>query len=292
MPVPVVAIQVEFVAEPSAMHQLLEACDAGVGPDACALASDSGATGAPYLAYVSWLDEARRQALVEVGPRAELRGSFEFRRLKFTEGDAPHERWQAIGLTVATLLGSGSAPEPLEPQPMPAVEPPAEQATPRAWRAGVSARVGSGFSTWGASVGLGVSLAYDLPDLPLFPLAFGGWRTATERGITGQWWEAGVGLGARKQLGPLRVALMGLVTGQWLGVSASRADSSDSGRSSTSGVSGALEIAWPASGAVGGTLGLQLLEVARATEVRSSGTVVLETPRASYGASLGLEGRF
>lgn len=291
MPVPVVAIQLELPVEPPFAARLVEACSAGAGPGACVLAADAAANQAPYLAYISWLDAGHEHALVEVGPRQELRGGFEFRRLKFTHEDQPPDRWEAIGLTVATLVGRETPVEPSRVAVPPPEKPPSDPVERRPWRGSVSARVGSGFRT-GASVGLGLNVAYDLSALPLFPLLFGGWRTATEEGITGQWWEIGFGLGAQENLGPLRVALAGLIVGQFFGVSATRADSSDSGRSSTSGLAGMLEFAWPATGAIGATLGLHVLQVARATEISSAGTVVLETPRTSFGASLGLEGRF
>jgi hypothetical protein len=291
MPVPVVAIHLELPVEPPFTARLVEACSAGAGPGACVLSEDAGADLAPYLAYVSWLDAGRQHALVEVGPRHDLRGSYEFRRLRFADEDQPADRWEAIGLTVATLVGPDDAPaEPPRAAPPPA-KAPVDPVESRPWRGGVSARVGSGFRT-GASVGLGLNLAYELSGVPLFPLLFGGWRSATEQGITGQWWEVGFGLGAQQNLGPLRVALAGLIVGQFFGVSATRADTSDSGSSSTSGLAGMLEFAWPASGVVGANLGLHVLRVARTTEISSAGSVVLETPATSFAASLGLEGRF
>ena len=291
MPVPVVAIHLELPVEPPLAARLVEACCAGAGPGACVTTPDAGAEQAPYLAYVSWLDAGREHALVEVGPRHELRGSFEFRRLKFTPDDRPPDRWEAIGLTVATLVGRDAPVEPPASTAPSPVKVPIDPVEYRPWRGGVSARVGSGFRT-GRSVGLGLNVAYELSVVPLFPLLFGGWRTATEEGITGQWWELGFGLGAEQDLGPLRVALAGLIVGQFFGVSATRADTSDSGRSSTSGLAGMLEFAWPAAGVLGATLGLHVLQVARATEISSAGTVVVETPRTSFATSLGLEGRF
>lgn len=300
MPVPVVAIHLEFPAQPPDVQQLLDACNAGAGVGACVPSEDPSADGARYLAYVSWLDEARQHALVEVGPPEAVRGSFEFRRLKFSDGDQPSERWEAIGLTVATLVGaeepesldapvgpSGAPPSAGAPPPPVALEPPEV----RPWRAGVSAQAGSGFRT-GLAVGLGVSLAYELPGLPLFPVAVGAWRTATEQGVTGDWWEAGVGLGAQAGFGPVRVALSGLVVGQLLDASATDEGATDSGSSTTSGVLGSLSCAWPQRGPLGVTLGAHVLQLARATEVSSGGSVVVETSRTNFGASLGLEGRF
>lgn len=299
MPVPVVAIQLEFPARPPEVQQVLDACNSGAGPGACVVAADPSADAARYLAYVSWLDEGQEHALVEVGPPEALRGSFEFRRLRFSERDQPRERWEAIGLTVATLVspeGSGTTDMPAEPidslPPTATLEPPVVEAPERRpWRAGVSGRVASGFRS-GVSAGLGVSLAYELPGLPVFPALFGGWRTATEEGITGHWWEVGVGLGAETALGPLRLSLSGLVLGQLLDVSATQEGASDSGSSSTSGVMLGLELAWPYRGPVGVTLGGHFLQLARATQISSEGEVVLETSRSNFGASLGLEGRF
>jgi len=301
MPVPVVAIQLEFPARPPDVQQVLDACNAGAGPGACVVAADPNADAARYLAYVSWLDEGRQHALVEVGPPEAVRGSFEFRRLRFSERDQPQERWEAIGLTVATLAGAG--PESSVPSDVPAPPngaaasdraletPPVAAPERRPWRAGVSGRVASGFRS-GVSAGLGASLAYELPGLPVFPALFAGWRTATDEGITGQWWEVGVGLGAGTALGPVRLSLSGLVVGQLLDASATQEGSNDSGSSSTSGVMLGLELAWPYRGPVGVTLGGHFLQLARATQISSEGAVVLETSRSNFGASLGLEGRF
>ncbi len=290
MPIPVVAIQLEAPVEPQYVQQMLKACDTGAGQGACVLASDPNAHYARHLAYVSFLDESHQHQLIEVGERGELRGSYEFQRLKFTVDDLPSERWQAVGLTIASLARPGPSAEPR----IPVLEPPQriEEPTVRSWRGAVSARVGSGFLDKGASAGLGFSLAYDLPGVPLFPLVWGGWRTATAEGVTAEWWETGVGLGAETSLGDVRIAVSGLVVGQLLRASANRAESSDSGSSGTTGVSSALQLVWPASGPAGATLGLHVLQVARATEISSSGTVILETPATNYGASLGLEGRF
>lgn len=295
MPLPVVAIHLELPVAAPDVQTLLEACNAGAGTGACVVSADPNADAARYLAYVSWLDEAQQHALVEVGPPEAVRGSFEFRRLKFNESDQPAERWEAIGLTVATLVGA-EAPGVLElPPELPAVAPPPpdphEPPEMLAWRAGVSAQVGSGFRT-GLAAGLGVSLAYELPVLPLFPVVSGSWRTATEQGITGHWWEAGVGLGAQAGLGSVRVALAGLVVGQLLDASATEQGQSDSGSSTTTGILGALSVAWPYRGPLGGTLGVHVLQLATATEISSAGNVVVETSRTNFGASLGLEGRF
>jgi len=292
MPLPVVAIQIEVPAEPPYVEQLLEACNAGAGPGACVLA-DARTERAPYLAYVSWLDDAEHHALIEVGPRQDVRGSFEFRRLRFSQEDRPHERWEAIGLTVASLI----APMPTVESPAPTAvvssehAPPAEEPA-KAFRAGVAARIGSGSEGAGPSAGLELSLAYECEALSLFPVAFCGWRTAAEGGYTGQWWEGGIGLGLERSLGPLRLGLAGLVVGQLFSVSASHGGADDSGKSSTPGLAAAVQCSWPRDGAVGATVGAQVLQLARATEISAAGTPALEAPRTNYGASLGLEGRF
>ena len=289
---PVVAIQIEVPAEPPYVEQLLEACNAGAGPGACVLA-DARAEHAPYLAYVSWLDDAERQALVEVGPRQDVRGSFEFRRLRFAQEDQPDERWEAIGLTVASLIAPMPAAQPPAPTTgVPSGPAPPDEESARAFRTGVAGRIGSGFERAGPSAGLELSLALELEALSLFSLVFGGWRTAAEGGYTGQWWEGGIGLGVEHYLGPMRLGLAGLVVGQVLSVSASHEGANDTGKSSTPGLAAAVQCSWPRGGAVGATVGVQVLQLARATGISAAGVPVLEAPRTNYGASLGLEGRF
>ena len=139
----------------------------------------------PYLAYVSWLDQDQQHALVELGNRGEVRGSFEFRRLKFTKQDLPAERSEAIGLTVASLAGSTTPPEPAASAPEIPVQV-SEPSNPLRWRLEVTARIASGFRGAGAAPGGALRLAYNLPGLVLFPVGFAGWRTASEAGITGK----------------------------------------------------------------------------------------------------------
>lgn len=303
MPVPVVAIHLEFPAQPPELQQLLAACNAGAGTGACVPSADPSADEVRYLAYVSWLDEARQHALVEVGPPEAVRGSYEFRRLRFSDADQPPERWEAIGLTIATLVGAESPPQ-LATEASPAASPPSASAPAAAptpapvlapyvpsWRAGVGAQAGSGFRS-DLALGLGVSFAHTPPELPIFPVVVGAWRTATERGVTGHWWEAGVGLGVQVDVGPVRVALSGLVVGQLLSATATEAGDTDSGSSTTSGVMGELSFAWPRSGPVAVNAGARVLQLARSTEVSSAGSVIVETARTNLGANLGLEARF
>src|SRR4051812_42837590 len=91
---------------------MVTACSQGLPEGKCALAREtSESTPAEAVALVLWQGNQFLQVTVRVGRRGT---EWVTRNLSFTERDELRDRWTAVGLTVATLVGEGKtiAPEP------------------------------------------------------------------------------------------------------------------------------------------------------------------------------------
>jgi hypothetical protein len=82
---------------------LVAACNESVADAHCALASDAPPPDIAAAAVVSW-DEDRRIANVSVVLRRGTKAWLS-RRIEFKDADAPRERFRAVGLVIATLVG-------------------------------------------------------------------------------------------------------------------------------------------------------------------------------------------
>jgi hypothetical protein len=298
VPIPIVAIQVEQPPEASEwVAQMVTACTSGVSPNRCASADDPEAPKASHLAYVSWLDEAKQHALIEVGTPDKPRGHWRFQRLRFTTGDPPLDRWHAIGLTVATLVGTRE-PEParkdlppaLAAQPV-AVEEHAEQPHPF-WLA-VQGSLGTGFQGSHPAAGINLRVAYAVEAVPLFSTLTAGSRAASDGSVLGTWWDFGVGLGAYWQLSSVRASAAALVVAQSFRASVeSSGGDEDSGTSATLGSGLLVELTWPSDGRVGFTLGGRGVWLRSPTEISVANQPAAESPQRSYTGFAGVEARF
>jgi hypothetical protein len=103
---PVVVIEVVTEA-PSvvAARAMLDACSAGVREVKCELARETAREPHLATATVKWFDSSEHAVRIEVrGARSDASAP-EVRVLTFKETDAHIERWRAVGLTIATLVG-------------------------------------------------------------------------------------------------------------------------------------------------------------------------------------------
>src|SRR5439155_16058043 len=84
----------------------------------------------PAIAIVAWDDEGHLAVRVEVGLRRGDQSEWLARQVSFRDSDAEIERWRAVGLIIATLVGEASsgagasAPSPLVAEPARAAERP------------------------------------------------------------------------------------------------------------------------------------------------------------------------
>jgi hypothetical protein len=217
--VPTVVIDVPPADRPAAHAQVLaDSCTRSLASEGkCALAVEGSEeqAQAEAVAIVSWADDDRRVARIEVGLRKAARGEWRARTIEFRKEDAPVERWRAVGLVIATLVGEtirarveAKASEPPQAAPPPGPKPlsPKREAPPqspvraphdRLWL-DVTALIGSGLDV-AARRGAGLRVAWAPIDPPLY-LALSGDYTATSRdamtGIAGQWLRVGGGVGA------------------------------------------------------------------------------------------------
>jgi hypothetical protein len=210
---------------------MVEACSHAVFEGRCALALDTSSdtkfapsptapgddaeagadADSQAVAIVTWNDVDHRVARVEVGLRRATRGEWLARTIEFTRGDAPRERWVAVGLVIATLVGqtlhveppaAPPAPPPPPPAPPSHVEAPPSPAVPpghdKAWVDG-EALLAPGLDSGAARTGGSLRFAWAPLRAPLFASAGGGYAwTAREpsSGVAPSWATLAAGAGA------------------------------------------------------------------------------------------------
>ena len=93
------------VAEPHHEYAaaMIEACTAALRRGRCELEAEGGEPPSA-VAVVSWIGDDRMGALVEVGEAATT-DRWARRSIEFVAADPERERWRAVGITVAALVG-------------------------------------------------------------------------------------------------------------------------------------------------------------------------------------------
>jgi hypothetical protein len=109
---------------------MVGACSEGLrGGGVCALAAAKNEP-SPAVAIVAWDDEGHLAVRVEVGLRRGDQSEWLARQVAFRESDAEVERWRAVGLIIATLVGEASSVAEARAAPPAIAEPPHEPAHP------------------------------------------------------------------------------------------------------------------------------------------------------------------
>jgi hypothetical protein len=111
MPLPLVVVEVpaQDRAAPESTV-LLEACTSGLGGGRCELTGPPNSGGASAIAIVSWRDEDRLSALVEVARVQQPSEGWRSEELRFKPEDRRVERFRTLGLAIATLFREASLP--------------------------------------------------------------------------------------------------------------------------------------------------------------------------------------
>ena len=108
---PVVVVEIVSEAPSVSMARaMLEACSASVREGKCELSTEAASE--PHLAdaTVSWSDSTEHAVRIAVqGVRGGVPGVHQ-RVLRFKDTDVRVERWRAVGLTIATLVGDALPP--------------------------------------------------------------------------------------------------------------------------------------------------------------------------------------
>lgn len=101
---PVVAVQIgPAESAPALERQLLEACSAGLERARCVSARGIGQAAPRGIAIVSWDSPAHATIQVGLGAEEGAAPLWVSRELSFASGDPAHERWRAVGFTIALL---------------------------------------------------------------------------------------------------------------------------------------------------------------------------------------------
>jgi hypothetical protein len=114
MPLPLIVVEIpaqDRAAPESSV--LLEACTKGLGSGRCELTEPANAGPVSAIAIVSWRDEDRLSALVEVA-RVQQREGWRSEELRFKAEDRRIERFRTLGLAIATLFREASLPQSSE----------------------------------------------------------------------------------------------------------------------------------------------------------------------------------
>ncbi len=94
---------------------LVRACSDSVAEGRCVLASERDEPNVTAVAIVTWEDAARRAVTLTIGLRRLARAEWLSRRVEFRDADAQKERWRAVGLVIATLVGQADRGAPADP---------------------------------------------------------------------------------------------------------------------------------------------------------------------------------
>ena len=119
MPLPLIVVEVPAQDRgASETAALIEACTGGLGGGRCQLTQTRDPESVSAVAIVSWRDDQRLGALVEVSRVRQPSESWRSEELRFKPEDQRLERFRALGLAIATLFreaqppNGASTPEP------------------------------------------------------------------------------------------------------------------------------------------------------------------------------------
>jgi len=258
-------------------------CVAGAEDDVPSETGGSEATDvAPAMAIITWPDGDLRHVrvvLAQSGAPVERWLSHETR---FADEDPVRERWRAVGLTIAALMGGADADRAASPE-SPAVPASIEQPTRessdvglrpdqrgRGW-VGLAAVVGPGLDDGSVRAGAQISAGQSLGKLPIFLTASGGYafRPEDAQHVSVQWLTVGAGAGFAWELPRIDLGLRARAELVFEQVKAKVASTPLSGGERwTPGVRGGVEGAWPSRGRFAIIAGLELWGLTGGTGIR------------------------
>lgn len=299
---PVVAVEIAPAAQAASPGTavLLDACSRAVTQGSCVAAEhglDRSALGA--VATVSW--RSTEQVSVQVGLPGRAETDWLSRDLTFTERDAPNERWRAVGLTIATLVGelvghepdtaAVVAPKVADVPPKAAIRsrrPPeavshlrADGALGRRRYLGIEAggQVGWGIPEGPGRIGPYAQLAYTLLELPIFvhtSFSYTVRASSAEPVLT--WMRLGLGGGAFVTYESARLELAASGFLEQITASARHPVTGveDSGARWLPGISMDVRGVWPASGQVSLVIGTEASLRLRPLRISNAGREVAQ----------------
>jgi hypothetical protein len=308
MPLPLIVVELPAVGnDGKEAAALLEACTSALSAGRCALARDEPDASATAVAVVSFRNDARLNAVIEVGRQRGERDAWLTQEFVFQREDAPSERYRALGLAIATLFndisevrrGEATPEKHAEATPRAADAPPVamgssglhrlERRGPLWLATGISAAANSDLSAprWGAGGSLFVA-----PWTPRFALlASGRYAVGSDADFTMAFVALGLGLAAEVPLAPLALrfhveALAERVTAR------ARTEEPGPGRSAGGWLGGAragIHVVFRPSARVGATVGAGVEQQSGKTEVSLKGVPLLTLSSTSWLGVVALE---
>jgi hypothetical protein len=218
------------------------------------------------------------------------------RHMEFRPSDGEQERWQALGLVVASLVTADERPAPTKPEPDTAMKLP--RRTRNAVWIGLGTLLGNGMRPGPLRYGGWLEAGYQIAGLPAFvglgsSYALAG---ANANGIRGQWATFSVGGGARLESTALRLLVRPGLSVAFYRLSAQSEKHPDLAPTSGSRWVPATQVSvtlrWPARSIVGVTLGALGGFATGATGVHDEGREVASFPSLSGTLTLGIEAEF
>jgi hypothetical protein len=244
---------------------------------------------APPTARITWSSESTADVEVTSQDGTQRR----VRHITFRPTDREIERWQALGLVVASLVTTeeGSAPvelEPAKPMTLP------RRAHNAVW-VGLGALVGNGMSPGPLRYGGWLRAGYQIAGSPAFVSLGSSYAIASENanGIEGQWATFSLGGGGQLEWAALRLFVRPALEVSFQRMSAGAVQGTAVGPTSGSrwvpATQAVLSLCWPARSSVALTLGGVGTFATGATGVRSGGAEVASFPGLAYALTLGIE---
>ena len=300
MPIVLVELPVADASNANA-PALIAACSAGLHSGQC-LTEEGSNERATAVAIVVWLDADRLHARIELGRRDAQRAGWQARDLTFHEQDAQGERWRSVGLAIAGMVGEAMAPQSANVGPIVSASrkpPPKRTALLHdSFRVALGPTIESGLRGGAPSAGawldLGGSCCGGLP-LEITVHAANTWSLQESQGVAMRFFN--VGLGVSGSLRPasalvLRASLLAALEA----VTASATNPANGARASGArwvyGWLGRVQAVWPANRPLSGVIGLELMGLSGATQVKTFERDVGVSPSVREGIQLGLEWKF
>jgi hypothetical protein len=299
MAVPVVVVQ-GLPSAPSAAERraALGACSEALKHRSCVSDDDPrrDATTPVATAVISWPDGSDRRVRVTLDRFDASSGPLN-RDIHFAEEDPAIERWRAIGLVVAALMGESDTlrGDAAESEPRPFTGAAGGPALP-AWWFGLSALIGPGLDDGTVRLGGALHGALALRPSPFFLRASASHalRPLDDRGLGVRWTTLGVGAGAGARVPSLdlgwRIHLEAMC--EYLVAEGPGATLSGGGSRLSPGLRGGADVRWPASQAWGATLGFAMWSLPGGTAIQLDQRKLGSSQWLSYAALLGAEWSF
>lgn len=245
---------------------MVEACSRSVLEGRCALAgSEREDEQAAAVAIVTWAGPDQLEARIEVGKRKAVRAEWLTRSVAFRPEDQRIERWRAVGLSIATLVGetlhlAPAPPPPVEdekpePPPPPIASPPRTEAPiaetprpqPRAW-IDLGGLLGQGLDTGSWRRGGTLRGGWIVGPRPLFVTGSARYEATPSDAsrVSLVWWSGSLGAGALFVFARDIVWLdvRGEVVARFLQASVDTPGATDSASRAVLGARTSIDLAW------------------------------------------------